>query len=326
MLRVKAMAGEFADLIGADRAHAERAALLAKADLRTLMVGEFPELQGIMGEYYARHDGEADDVALAIREHYQPRYAGDELPSTPVSLAVALADKMETLTGLFGIGQMPTGEKDPFALRRHALGVLRMLIEKELPVSLRTLIDTAWTVEQGVAGVVDHRAELEAFFTDRLRVMLRDKGYTAQETDAVLALRPEMLRELTKRLDAVRSFMALPEAEALTAANKRIGNILKKAEGEIPVEVRADLLSEAAEKALCEAVEKAEPGVAVDLEAGRYEAMLTSLAALRAPVDAFFEDVMVNVDDAAVRANRLALLKRLYALMNRVAEIARLAK
>lgn len=326
MLRVKAMAGEFADLIGADRAHAERAALLAKADLRTLMVGEFPELQGIMGEYYARHDGEADDVALAIREHYQPRYAGDELPSTPVSLAVALADKMETLTGLFGIGQMPTGEKDPFALRRHALGVLRMLIEKELPVSLRTLIDTAWTVEQGVAGVVDHRAELEAFFTDRLRVMLRDKGYTAQETDAVLALRPEMLRELTKRLDAVRSFMALPEAEALTAANKRIGNILKKAEGEIPVEVRADLLSEAAEKALCEAVEKAEPGVAVDLEAGRYEAMLTSLAALRAPVDAFFEDVMVNVDDAAVRVNRLALLKRLYALMNRVAEIARLAK
>ena len=193
-------------------------------------------------------------------------------------------------------------------------------------MSLRTLIDTAWTVEQGVAGVVDHRAELEAFFTDRLRVMLRDKGYTAQETDAVLALRPEMLRELTKRLDAVRSFMALPEAEALTAANKRIGNILKKAEGEIPVEVRADLLSEAAEKALCEAVEKAEPGVAVDLEAGRYEAMLTSLAALRAPVDAFFEDVMVNVDDAAVRANRLALLKRLYALMNRVAEIARLAK
>ena len=337
MLRVKAMAGEFADLIGADRAHAERAALLAKADLRTLMVGEFPELQGIMGEYYARHDGEADDVALAIREHYQPRYAGDELPSTPVSLAVALADKMETLTGLFGIGQMPTGEKDPFALRRHALGVLRMLIEKELPVSLRTLIDAAWTVEQGVAGVVDHRAELEAFFTDRLRVMLRDKGYTAQETDAVLALRPEMLRELTKRLDAVRSFMALPEAEALTAADPArkeqkdrhmpvVGNILKKAEGEIPVEVRADLLSEAAEKALCEAVEKAEPGVAVDLEAGRYEAMLTSLAALRAPVDAFFEDVMVNVDDAAVRANRLALLKRLYALMNRVAEIARLAK
>ena len=326
MLRVKAIAHAVAEKIGADAVKAERAAELAKADLRTLMVGEFPELQGIMGEYYARHDGEADDVALAIREHYQPRYAGDELPSTPVSLAVALADKMETLTGLLGIGQMPTGEKDPFALRRHALGVLRMLIEKELPVSLRTLIDTAWTVEQGVAGVVDHRAELEAFFTDRLRVMLRDKGYTAQETDAVLALRPEMLRELTKRLDAVRSFMALPEAEALTAANKRIGNILKKAEGEIPVEVRADLLSEAAEKALCEAVEKAEPGVAVDLEAGRYEAMLTSLAALRAPVDAFFEDVMVNVDDAAVRANRLALLKRLYALMNRVAEIARLAK
>ena len=178
MLRVKSMAGRFAGLIGADAVKAERAAMLSKADLRTLMVGEFPELQGIMGEYYAHNDGEDDLVALAIREHYQPRYAGDELPSTPVSLAVALADKMETLTGLFGIGQMPTGEKDPFALRRHALGVLRMLIEKQLPVSLSTLVDAAWEAEQAVPGVTDHRAELLGFFQDRLRVMLRDAGYT----------------------------------------------------------------------------------------------------------------------------------------------------
>ena len=228
MLRVKTMAGLFADLIGADRAKAERAALLAKADLRTLMVGEFPELQGIMGEYYAKYDGEAEEVALAIREHYQPRYAGDALPSTPVSLATALADKMETLIGLFGIGQMPTGEKDPFALRRHALGVLRMLIEKALPVSLNTLIDAAWEAEKAVPGVTDHREELRQFFQDRLRVMLRDAGYTTLEVDAVLALNPGKLDELPKRLAAVRAFMALPEAEALTAANKRIGEVRRK--------------------------------------------------------------------------------------------------
>jgi len=199
---------------------AERAAMLATADLRTLMVGEFPELQGIMGEYYAKYDGEAEEVALAIREHYQPRYAGDALPSTPVSLATALADKMETLIGLFGIGQMPTGEKDPFALRRHALGVLRMLIEKALPVSLNTLIDAAWEAEKAVPGVTDHREELRQFFQDRLRVMLRDAGYTTLEVDAVLALNPEKLDELPKRLAAVRAFMALPEAEAPTAAPK----------------------------------------------------------------------------------------------------------
>lgn len=201
---------------------------LAKADLRTLMVGEFPELQGIMGEYYAEHDKEDAKVALAIREHYQPRYAGDELPSTRESLAVALADKMETLAGLFGIGQLPTGEKDPFALRRHALGVLRMLMEKELPLSLDDLIQIAMQIEMTAPGVKDTSDELRQFFTDRLRVMLKDKGYSAHEVESVIEVRPELLSDIPKRLKAVHDFMGMPEAESLAAANKRIENILKK--------------------------------------------------------------------------------------------------
>ena len=325
MLRIEKLAGEVAEMIGADRSHAERAARLAKADLRTLMVGEFPELQGIMGEYYAQHDGEPADVALAIREHYQPRYAGDALPSTPVSLACALADKLETLVGLFGIGQMPTGEKDPYALRRHALGVLRMLMEKKLPSTLRMLVDAAWSAESGIAGIEDRRAELLEFFGDRLRVMLRDKGYSAQEVDAVLALHPEKLDELPERLAAVRAFSALPAAAALAAANKRIGNILKKVDGEVSTDVDEALLNEQSEKALWAAMLVIEPQSMALFESGRYEAMLVSLAALREPVDRFFEDVMVNAEDPALRRNRQSLLKRLFILMNRVAEISRLA-
>ena len=326
MLRVRAIAGAIADLIGADRAEAERAATLAKADLRTLMVGEFPELQGIMGEYYAHHDKEADDVALAIREHYQPRYAGDALPSTPVSLAVALADKLETLVGLFGIGQLPTGEKDPFALRRHALGVLRMLIEKELHVSLPEMIDAAWTAEKEVPGVTDNRPALAEFFADRLRVMLRDRGATAQEAEAILALNLAKLADIPKRLAAVQAFMALPESEALSAANKRIGNILKKVEGHVEDAIDLTNLKEEAEKRLYEELSAIEPEADVLYAEGRFEEMLVLIAKLRAPVDAFFESVMVNAEDPALRANRLALLKRLYLVMNRVAEIARLAK
>ena len=326
MLRVKAIAGAVADKIGADRAHAERAALLAKADLRTLMVGEFPELQGIMGEYYARHDGEPEDVALAVREHYEPRFAGDELPSTPVSLAVALADKLETLCGMFGIGQMPTGDKDPFALRRHALGVLRMLIEKKLPVALDDLVQTAFAVEAKVEGVKDAQKELLAFFFDRLRVMMRDAGYSAQEVDAVLAIGDMHVVQTPLRLKAVREFMQLPEAESLTAANKRIGNILKKAKLAADVQVKPELLSEEAEKALFDAVGDHEPIAKLLFEKGEFEAMLASLTPLKDSVDAFFADVMVNCEDAAVRANRLALLKRLYVLMNRVAELSKLAK
>lgn len=326
MLRVRAIAGAIADLIGANRAEAERAATLAKADLRTLMVGEFPELQGIMGEYYAHYDKEPDDVALAIREHYQPRYAGDALPSTPVSLAVALADKLETLVGLFGIGQLPTGEKDPFALRRHALGVLRMLIEKELHVSLPEMIDAAWAAEKEVPGVTDNRPALAEFFADRLRVMLRDRGATAQEADAILALNLAKLADIPKRLAAVQAFMALPESEALSAANKRIGNILKKVEGHVEDVIDISNLKEDAEKRLFEELSAIEPEADVLYAEGRFEEMLVLIAKLRAPVDAFFESVMVNAEDPALRANRLALLKRLYLVMNRVAEIARLAK
>lgn len=322
--RVKMIAARVAQLIGADEVQAVRAAQLAKVDLLTLMVGEFPELQGIMGEYYANNDGETADVAKAIREHYQPRFAGDELPSTNVSLAVALADKLETLSGLFGIGQMPTGDKDPFALRRHALGVLRMLIEKELNVSLTQLVDIGYEAMQTVAGVKDARAELLAFFEDRLRVIFKDKGYSAQEVDAVLAAHPATPLEVPARLEAVRAFSQMEEAEALAAANKRIGNILKKSTEAIK-EVDAALFEEDAEKTLFDALVAVEPQVQSLYGQGAYTDVLKLLAPMKAPVDKFFEDVMVNVENEAIRQNRLALLARLHRTMNLVAELSRLA-
>ena len=322
--RVKMIAARVAQLIGADEAQAVRAAQLAKVDLLTLMVGEFPELQGIMGEYYANNDGETADVAKAIREHYQPRFAGDELPSTNVSLAVALADKLETLSGLFGIGQMPTGDKDPFALRRHALGVLRMLIEKELNVSLTQLVDIGYEAMQTVAGVKDARAELLAFFEDRLRVIFKDKGFSAQEVDAVLAANPATPLEVPARLEAVRAFSQMEEAEALAAANKRIGNTLKKSTEAIK-EVDAALFEEDAEKTLFDALVGVEPQVQSLYGQGAYTDVLKLLAPMKAPVDKFFEDVMVNVENEAIRQNRLALLARLHRTMNLVAELSRLA-
>lgn len=323
--RVKAIAARVADLIGADRDEAVRAAQLAKVDLLTLMVGEFPELQGIMGEYYALHDGESETVAKAIREHYQPRFAGDALPSTLVSLAVALADKLETLSGLFGIGQMPTGDKDPFALRRHALGVLRMLLEKNLNVALGDLIDIGYEAMGTVAGVKDSRAELAAFFEDRLRVMFKEKGYSVQEIDAVLAAHPATVIDVPARLDAVRAFVALPEAEALAAANKRIGNILKKNEEQLP-DVDAGLFELDAEKTLWTMLQAADVDVKALYEKGAYTDVLKRLAPMKASVDQFFEDVMVNVDNVQIRLNHLALLDRLHRTMNKVAELSRLAK
>ena len=323
--RVKAIAARVADLIGANRDAAVRAAQLAKVDLLTLMVGEFPELQGIMGEYYALHDGEGEEVALAIREHYQPRFAGDALPSTPVSLAVALADKLETLSGLFGIGQMPTGDKDPFALRRHALGVLRMLLEKHLNVPITALVDIGYEALKSVPNVKDARDELLAFFEDRIRVMFKDKGYSAQEIDAVLATHPTTVLDVPARLEAVRAFGELPEAEALAAANKRIGNIIKKTAPQTDT-VDEALFDSDAEKALYSALCEADPRAHADYEAGRYTELLKGLAPMKAPVDKFFEDVMVNVEDERVRANRLALLWRLHRTMNMVAELSRLAK
>ncbi len=301
----------------------QQAALLAKTDLLTDMVGEFPELQGIMGGYYARAEGLRDGVAIAIEDHYKPRFAGDALPRNHSGTVLALADKLETLVGLFGIGQLPTGDKDPFALRRHALGVIRILVEKNLPLELSELL--AGAVPAFVDSIENPSAQLAEFFNDRLAVALRDQGYSAQEVDAVLALKPARLGDVPKRLAAVRSFAALPEATALAAANKRIGNILKKADGEVSAQVDAGLLKEPAEAAL--AVALAEVGPAADrlFELHDYEASLKALAALRTPVDAFFDGVMVNADDPALRANRLGLLASLHAAMNRVADLSRLA-
>ncbi len=307
-------------------AQADRAALLAKADLLTDMVGEFPELQGIMGGYYARHDGETEAVALAVEDHYKPRFAGDALPresAGPAGLVVALADKLETLAGLFGIGEKPTGDKDPFALRRHALGVVRMLIERDLPLAVPALLKTAFAAFP--AGHGDAAADLMNFLYDRLVGVLREQGYSAQEVDAVIALRPDRWGDIPRRLSAVRAFAALPEAAALAAANKRVSNILKKADAAVPASVDAALLKEAAEAALHAALHAVAPGADAAFERGDHTASLQALAALKAPVDAFFDGVMVNADDAALRANRLALLGALQRAMNRVADLSRLA-
>ncbi|MFG6441816.1 glycine--tRNA ligase subunit beta [Roseateles sp. LKC17W] len=301
----------------------KQAASLAKCDLLTDMVGEFPELQGIMGGYYARHEGLRDGVAIAIEDHYKPRFAGDALPRNHTGTVVALADKLETLVGLFGIGQLPTGDKDPFALRRHALGVIRILVEKNLPLELPALIDAA--VPPFGELITNPREALLGFFADRVAVSLRDQGYSAQEVDAVLALAPTRLGDVPKRLVAVRAFAALAEAASLAAANKRVGNILKKVEGELPTAINAALLQEAAEQALATAIAEVQPQADLLFEQHDYTGSLKALAALKAPVDAFFDGVMVNAEDPALRANRLALLGRLHTAMNRVADLSRLA-
>ncbi|ARU03671.1 glycine--tRNA ligase subunit beta [Comamonas serinivorans] len=301
----------------------DQAAQLAKTDLVTDMVGEFPELQGTMGRYYALNDGLPQAVANAIEDHYKPRFAGDALPRGEVGVVVALADKLETLVGMFGIGNLPTGDRDPFALRRHALGVIRMLVEKRLPLDLSALL--AGAVPAFGAKVNGATAALTDFIYDRLAGGLRDDGFSAQEVDAVLALRPERLVDVAQRLQAVRAFAQLPEAPALAAANKRVGNILKKAEGEVSGTVAPALLAEAAEHALFEALQAVAPQAEAAFAQGDYTANLQQLAALKAPVDAFFDGVMVNADDPALKANRLALLSQLHQAMNRVADLSRLA-
>ncbi|MDP3921971.1 MAG: glycine--tRNA ligase subunit beta, partial [Hydrogenophaga sp.] len=296
------------------------AARLAKTDLLTDMVGEFPELQGIMGGYYARQDGLGDTVAQAIEDHYKPRFAGDELPRNMTGVVVALADKLETLVGMFGIGNLPTGDKDPFALRRHALGVIRMLVERDLPISVSECISATFAEfdvmrqigagstdtgkqllvrdQNDLVSIADNTPELVGgFIYDRLAGSLREQGYSAQEVDAVLALRPQRLADVAQRLQAVRAFAALPEAPALAAANKRIGNILKKSEAEVAVAVNASALVEPAEQALFAAMQATVPAANTQFDAGDYTASLQALAALRAPVDAFFDGVMVNADD-----------------------------
>jgi glycyl-tRNA synthetase beta chain len=326
MQRVRAIAEQIGQQLGGDTtaAAADRTALLAKADLLTEMVGEFPELQGTMGCYYARHDGEPDVVAEGIEDHYKPRYAGDELPRSECGIAVALADKLETLVGMFGIGQTPTGDKDPFALRRHALGVIRMLIERSLPLQLDELIAIAGRAFGDL--IEDPTAALMDFVFDRLSGLLREQGYTAHEVAAVLSLRPMRLGEIQSRLAAVRAFGELAEAEALAAANKRIGNILRKSDGDHSGAIDPALLSEEAERALAHALQEVQGRIDPLFTAGDYQGALSACASLRNPVDTFFDSVMVNTDDEAVRNNRLRLLTSLHASMNRVADIAQLAK
>ncbi|MGC5804995.1 glycine--tRNA ligase subunit beta [Ralstonia pseudosolanacearum] len=322
--RLQAIAGQLAEKLGTDIAHASRAALLAKADLLTDMVGEFPELQGTMGTYYARHDGEAEDVALACSEHYQPRFAGDALPGTATGTVVALADKLETLVGIWGIGLAPTGEKDPFALRRHALGILRMLIEKPLALGIAEVLEAAAASFEGIAAVKPDLAAITDFLYDRLRGYLKDKGYSTNEVEAVVSQRPQRLDDIVARLEAVRAFAALPQAEALAAANKRITNILKKTDITIG-SVQPQLLREDAERALHQAVAISEPHVHDAFARGDFTTALKTLAGLREAVDSFFDGVMVMADDTALRDNRLALLGELHGLMNRVADISKLA-
>ncbi len=319
--RLQTIAAAIAGKLGADSALAARAAYLAKADLVSDMVGEFPELQGIMGRYYARLDGEDAAVADAIEGHYHPRFAGDSLPQGPIATAVALADKLETIVGIWGIGLIPTGDKDPFALRRAALGVLRMVLEQ--PLDLKALIaDAAAAFPAGLlsASVVD---EVYAFALERLKNYLAN-DYKADEIDAVLALAPTQLNEVGAVLAAVAQFKALPEAATLAAANKRVKNILKKAEGDIGT-VNPALFAEDAERALFDAIQALAPAVEAQFAAHDFAGALTQLASLRAPVDAFFDGVMVMADDLAVRANRIALLASLAALFNRVADISLLA-
>ena len=355
MQKVRCLAGDLADMIGADRAAAERAAYLAKADLVTDMVAEFPELQGLMGRYYAENDGEASEVAAAIEQHYWPRFAGDTLPQGSVAQAVALADKLESLTGLFGIGQAPTGDRDPLGLRRAGLGLLRILIERQLHLGLSDCVERAafwheseipnerWVEamkSQGdAAGMLsagigtgtlrisaDTRVQLTDFLYERLRGYLRDLGFDASTIAAVVDGKPEFIDDIPSRLDAVRTFEALPEAAALAAANKRIINILRKSDTGAAVAVDRGLLVDGAELDLYLVFQKLQPLVESHCASGDYTGALMGLATAKPAIDHFFDAVMVMTDDPIVRANRLALLRGVAQTMNCVADISKLAK
>ncbi len=358
--RVVKIATEIARQLGDDNlvSKVEFAAKLSKADLLTDMVGEFPELQGIMGRYYAQHEGWDDDVAFAIEDHYRPRFAGDALPRSQVGVVVALADKLETLVGLFSIGEKPTGDKDPFALRRQALGIIRLILENKLELSINSVFESALQIITGSsrAGLVELVKNKQApvkesvafvgygdlldFVKDRLSVAMKEEGYSPQEVDSVvsakygdiagindfiISIEPDRLVEVTTKLVAVRNFANLPEAPALAAANKRVTNILKKVEDEVKANVNANLLQEAAEKALNDALGKVKPQADKLFESGDYTGSLQALAALKAPVDDFFDHVMVNAGDPVLKANRLGLLATLHQTMNRVADLSKLA-
>jgi glycyl-tRNA synthetase beta chain len=320
--RMKILAGIVARELGAHEGFAERAAELSKADLLTGMVGEFPALQGVMGRYYAQHDGEPPEVAQAIEDHYRPRFAGDALPADPLGCAVALADKLYLLAGFFGIGQPPTGEKDPFGLRRAALGVIRNQVERGLPVSLDDRVGAADRVLPKDIGQAHE--QVEAFVLERMRGYLAERGYAAIEIEAVLGRVFVRLDQVPKQLDAVRAFAGLPEAPSLAAANKRIANILKQADG-VPPEFDAALFSQAEESALADSYAALQPQYESAFKAGDYTGALRTLAALKAPVDAYFDKVMVMDKDERLRRNRIGFLGKLHATMNRIADLSKLA-
>ena len=356
--RIRRLAVAIAGLIGVDTILTDRAALLAKADLVTDMVGEFPELQGVMGHYYALADGESPFVAEAVEQHYWPRFSGDKLPTNDVGACVSLADRLISIVGIFGAGEAPSGEKDPYGLRRNALGFIRILVERGISLDARQLIDQAAQLfmdpevykssaaylqeeherrtkgEKGIAAFGAGRGDItispEAkssvyqFILERLRGYLRDRQYTANEIEAVLALKPNRFDQLVARIDAVRAFAVMPEAESLAGANKRIGNILKKADSSASPADSA-LFVEPAEKALAKKVKQIGPDVEKRFAANDYAGALKLLAQMKEPVDIFFNDVMVMAEDPKLRANRIALLRELHGLMNRVADISKLA-
>lgn len=323
--RITTLSGAIAHLLHADKSVAELAARLAKADLTTDMVGEFPELQGIMGRYYALHDGENEVVADAIEAHYHPRFSGDTLPQGAVACAVALADKLDTLVGIYGIGLVPTGDKDPFGLRRHTLGILRILIETPLTLPLDTLLQLSRDSYNNTVKLSDNVVEaVHGFMLERLNGYLRDRDFSPDEIEAVLYQSPTRIDLVIPRLEAVCCFRNLPEAAALTAANKRIQNILKK-NIQADSAIHAERFQEDAERRLYEVLQQIEPQVKAGMKRQDYTATLTLLASARIAVDEFFDQVMVMAEDPAIRANRLALLKQLGALMNQVADISRLA-
>jgi len=320
--RIQLLAGKIARALKCDAGLAERAAWLAKADLLSGMVGEFPELQGTMGRYYAAHDAEPAAVADAIEAHYRPRFAGDRLPEEPIACAVALADKLDAIAGLFSIGQQPTGDKDPFALRRAALGVVRILVENRLHLSLTELANAAFHPFESRP-----LPELVQFIYDRFAGYLKELGFSTLQIDSVLSMNPVNLGVVLLQLEAVKAFQALPEAESLAAANKRIVNILKQAEAKGEAFVNAELteLTDPAERALHDAIRATSAKAKPLYENGDYAGYLKSFSVLKAPVDTFFDRVMVMVDDKKLRQGRLALLRDLRVAMNRVADISRLA-
>jgi glycyl-tRNA synthetase beta chain len=323
--RLERLSRELAAMIGADPRESERAAQLAKADLTTDMVGEFPELQGLMGRYYAEHDRESAAIAAAIEQHYWPRFAGDALPEGPVAQAVALADKLETLAGMFGIGAQPTGDRDPFGLRRHAIGAIRIVVEKALRATLPDLVGAAFRAFADVPAVQDAQAELENFIYERLRGYLREAGYSANQVEAVISQRPARIDLVPAQAAAVRAFGELPESQTLAAANKRIVNILRKSGDEAALAVDRGRLADGAEHDLYLVFQKLEPVVVDRCAAGDFAGALLALAGAKPAVDRFFDDVLVMAEDPAIRANRLALLRGVAQTMNRVADISKLA-